>query len=86
MATRGAQPAMRMVLLPNQLHAGPHPAPVLLQGVSSQGRGLGTASAAALQSRAAHPLPQALKGDPTNRSLWIPAPFPPSRLETFVKR
>lgn len=85
MATRGAQPEMQTVFLPNQLHAGLHPALVLLQEVSSQGRGLGTASAAALQCRAAHPPPQALTGDPTDRSLWIPAPFPPSRPETFVK-
>lgn len=41
MATRGAQPAMQMVLHPNQLRAGPHPALVPLQGVNSQGKGAG---------------------------------------------
>lgn len=84
MATRGAQPAMQMVLHPNQLRAGPHPALVPLQGVNSQGRGLGTASAAALQHRAAH-LPLVLTGDPMDRSLCIPAPFSPSWPENLVK-
>lgn len=85
MAPRGAQPAMQTVLHPNQLHAGPHPALMLLQGVSSQGRGLGTALAAALQRRAAHLPPRVLTGDPTDRSLCIPAPFPPGWLENLVK-
>lgn len=76
MSARGAQPEMQNLLLPTQPHAGPHPALVPLQGVSSQGRGLGTAAAGA------HPPP---RGDPAGRSLWIPAPFPPSRMETFAK-
>lgn len=50
----GAQPATQTVLLPHQQRAEPHPALVLLQGVS---RGLGTTSAAASQRRAAHPPP-----------------------------
>jgi len=69
--------------------AAPKPAPCraascpgAAAGGKLRGQGLGTAPAAASQRRAAHCLST---GDPTDGSLWIPAPFPPSQPETSVK-